>query len=224
MIALWSFPLWAAEAAFPSSPPISIDDTETVEKHHLELNLTLGFSGKAGAWESEAPLIDGNYGLSDNVHINAEIPYTFGQSEGQWTQGLGDAAIAIKYRFVHQEQFAWAIHPELAFSPMGEGHLAFTLPIVMNVAIGNKGLGMGLQVSHTFQADADSWGAALGLSHPLGEKGAWMVDYSQEAEGWLEVGYVRDEIFGMPAWTLLSSVGRSTQGNTSALLGLQFAK
>ena len=33
------------EPLFPSSPPLSIDDAETVEKGHWELNLTAGLAG-----------------------------------------------------------------------------------------------------------------------------------------------------------------------------------
>jgi hypothetical protein len=228
------------EVSFPSSPPISIDDTETVGRHHCELNLTVGFSGRPGSWETEAPLLDANFGLTDDIHVNAEIPYVFGVEDGAAKHGLGNAAVAVKLRVIHRERIQFAFHPAVALPPLPggvsyEAHagVSLTLPVVVDVAVGDRGAGVGFQLSRTFTgvARADDWGAAIGIASPVGACGALLFDYVQHAgpdralgEGWLEVGYVRGNLFGSEHLTLLSSLGRSTYGNTSGLLGVQISR
>lgn len=213
------------EASFPSSPPISIDDTETVEKGHVEINLTAGLAGSRTNWEAEAPLLDGNVGVTDNIHINAEIPFVFGAEDGQPSSGLGDAGIAVKLRVLHQERVQLALHPAIALP-----HLSLTVPVVLDVALGQGGTGLGLQLAHTFTPglEEDTWSAAVGLAHPLGDTGDLMFDLTAEAdthlqlgECWGELGYVRGDLFHQEWLTLLSSAGLSTQHNASALLGVQ---
>lgn len=231
-----AFAAEGVEASFPSSPPLSIDDTETVEKGHVEINLTAGFSGNGISWESETPLIDGNYGVTDNIHVNAEIPFVVGADDGQRSSGLGNAAVAVKLRVLHKERVQLAFHPAVEFPslPVGAydegGSLSLTVPVVMDVALGQRETGLGVQLARTFTkglAD-DSWSAAVGLAHPLGETGDLMFDVTVEAdshlalgESWTEVGYVRGDLFGKEWLTLLSAAGLSTQHNASALLGVQ---
>jgi len=226
------------EATFPSSPPTSIDDAETVEKGHVEVNLTAGFAGRRGAWESEAPLIDGNLGVSDNIHVNAEIPLVFGVREDGFGLGLGHAAVASKIRLVHGDRVQLAVHPavDLPALPWGaweRSPLELTLPAVIDVALGSGGLGMGVQLAHAWTPSTSEhgWSADLGLAHPLGAQGAGMLNLAGEAdgtfssaEGWLELGYVREALFGRDGVTLLSSAGLSTAGELEALLGVQLAR
>lgn len=229
MITLLSL-AFAEEAEFPSSPPIGIDDAETVEKGHAEINVTLGFSGTREEWETELPLVDANYGLTDNIHVNAEIPWVV---TGEGT-GLGRGAAAVKLRVLHRERVSLALHPAVEFPPIPKvslesaGSVSFTLPVVLDVAVGDHGGGLGIQCSHTFAADGDGWGAAVGFATPLADGHVLMVDYTQEAtaaleleEGWFEVGYVQEGLFNNPHLTLLSALGRSTQGRSSAMVGVQ---
>lgn len=226
----------AAEPVYPSSPPTSIDDAETVEKGHCEVNLTAGFSGNAKSWEAEAPLVDANLGLTDNIHVNAEIPYVLTGEGGAVSTGLGRGALAVKVRVLHLERVQLAFHPAVEFPPIpavsveAHGSASFTLPVVLDFAVGDRGAGVGVQLSHTFTGTwaNDGWGAAVGFATPLDDSSALMFDYTQEAtanlafgEGWFEVGYVHENLFGSEHLTLLSSLGRSTQDNTAAMLGIQ---
>ena len=227
------------EAAFPSSPPIGIDDAETVEAGHVEVNLTAGWSGRAEGWESEAPLVDGNLGLSDNVHINAEIPLVIQGGAGGLSAALGNAAVACKVRILHRPGLQLAIHPALDLpsfhqEPGATGEpLVLTLPAVVDAALGSGGLGLGAQLAHTWAPSTGEhgWGAALGLAHPLGETGVLMGDLTLETDGrlspgeaWGELGYVREGLFGREGLTLLSSAGLSVGGEAEALLGVQLAR
>lgn len=226
----------ADEPSYPSSPPISIDDAETVEKGHCEINLTAGFSGNATSWEAEAPLVDANLGLTDNIHINAEIPFVLAAEGRELTSGLGRGAFAVKVRVLHKDQVQLAFHPSVEFPPLpavsvdAAGSFSVRVPVVLDVALGERGAGAGVQVARTFTgADAtDTWDAAVGFATPLADASVLMFDYTQEAtanlafgEGWFEVGYVHENLFGSEHLTLLSSLGRSTQGNSAAILGVQ---
>lgn len=226
----------AAEPAFPSSPPIGIDDAETVEKGHCEINLTAGFSGSATSWEAETPLLDANLGVTGDIHINAEIPYVIGVDGGVFNSGLGRGAFAVKVRVLNGDRVHVALHPAVEFPPIAtvsyeaRGTASVTIPAVIDIALGQNGAGVGLQLSRTFTgtSGADSWGAAVGFASPLGDSSVLMFDYTQEAaanltfgEGWFEVGYVHEKLFGSDHLTLLSSLGRSTKDNTAAMLGVQ---
>lgn len=232
----------AVEAVYPSSPPLSIDDAETVEKHHAEVNLTLGFTGGRDGWEAEAPLVDANYGLTENVHVNAEIPLVLSGADGAVTAGLGRGAAAVKVRFVHTDRVQLAVHPAVELPPLPgvsadrEGTASVTLPVVLDVALGPSGAGLGVQLSHTFTGTTgaegwgaeDGWGAAVGFATPLATGTVLGFDYTQEAaadvtlgEGWFEAGLVHERLFGSEALTLLASLGRSTEGRTAAMLGVQ---
>ena len=226
----------APEPSYPSSPPIGIDDAETVEKGHCEINLTTGFSGKSGEWESELPLLDGNIGVTDNIHINAEIPYVVAQGDSSVVHGFGRGALAVKVRVLHRKRVQLAFHPAVEFPPLPavsiekSGNFTVTIPVVLDLAVGSAGSGIGLQLSRSFTRVAadDAWGAAIGFATPIDDVSDLMFDYTQEAdrsvhlgEGWFEVGYVRGNLFGSEHLTLLSSIGRSTLNNTNALLGVQ---
>ena len=224
--------------SYPSSPPISIDDAETVEKGHVEINLTAGISAGRASWEVETPLVDANLGLTDNIHINAEIPYVLAAEGGQAGSGLGRGAFAVKVRVLHKDRVQLAFHPSVEFPPVpaisldDAGSFSVRVPVVLDFAIGVGGAGAGIQLARTFTGASatDTWDATVGFATPLAESSVLMFDYTQEAaatvvfgEGWFEVGYVQDNLFGSAHLTLLSSLGRSTRNNSAAMLGVQIS-
>ncbi len=221
------------EPAYPSSPPISIDDAETVERGHVEINLTMGAEGGAEGWSTESPLVDANYGLTDNIHVNAEIPLTLVGGAAPVSVGLGQAAVAVKVRLVHLPKLQLAVHPAVALPPIPsvsvepDAPVTFTLPVVLDVALGDTGAGVGVQLSRTFSPEG-AWGAAVGFATPVADGSVVMFDYTQDAaadltlgEGWFEVGFVHERLFGAEALTLLTSLGRSTEGGSAAMVGVQ---
>ncbi|MEQ1506033.1 MAG: hypothetical protein ABMB14_27625 [Myxococcota bacterium] len=218
----------AAEVSFPSSPPLSIDDASTVDKGAFEINLTAGVAGGLAAWESETPLVDVNYGLTDDIHLNAEVPLVEAGGRGTTpTVRLGAPALAMKVRVLNHDRASLAFHPAVEF-PAGVAPIA-TLPVVLDLAVGRSGTGLGVELAHEFTSplSADGWIAAIGFAHPVGG-GDLMLDYAQSAdlkvrlgEGWFEAGFARGRLFGSDSLTLLSSAGISTAVNVSALLGVQ---
>lgn len=229
-------PVGEVEASYPSSPPIGIDDAETVERGHAEINLTAGVSGGPGGWEAETPLLDANLGVTDNIHVNAEIPFVVAGDGAGVASGLGRGAFAVKVRVFHRDRAQVALHPSIELPPIPAGSveragaISVRLPAVVDVALGERGAGAGFQVARTFtgSAGADQWDAAAGFATPLGPGGVLMFDYTQEAsanlvlgEGWFEVGYVHEALFGSEHLALLASLGRSTQGGSAAMVGVQ---
>ena len=79
-------------------------------------------------------------------------------------------------------------------------------------------------------AAGGGWGLKLGAARPVSENGVLSFDFAGEfdpdftpGEGWVEVGYVHENLFGSPHLVLLSSAGRSTLGQWGGLLGVQVA-
>lgn len=220
---------FAGEAAYPSSPPLSIDDAETVEKGHVEVNLSVGLEASADGWEVEAPLVDANLGVAKGVHLNAEVPLV----ETADGVGLGNVAAAVKIVVLDRPTCRLSIHPEVgfpAFPGIGADPSASweaTLPVIFDVALGDGGLGLGVEVAHTFTgtwAD-DDWTGMIGLGMPVSDDVALMVDYTQDAsmelrptDGWFEAGATIG--LGEHA-TGLVSAGRSTTDGARAFLGVQ---
>lgn len=224
------------EASYPSSPPISIDDAETVEPGHAEINLTIGGVFAKDAWEAEAPLVDANLGLTRDIHVNAEMPLALAGTAAGASVGLGQAAVAVKWRVVHRDRVQVALHPALVLPPLPGVALdpaagaSLTVPVVVDLAVGGSGAGVGLELAHTFTGTwkADGWQAMAGFATPLGAGTVLMFDYAQEAdavgalgEGWFEAGLVHERLFGSEHLTLLASLGRSTAARTAAMVGVQ---
>ena len=224
------------EPSYPSSPPISIDDAETVEAGHAEINLTAGGTVGRDGWELEAPLVDANLGLTSNIHVNAEMPLAFAGGTSPTAIGLGQAAVAVKWRLLHRDRVQIALHPAVELPPIPgvaaapSGRPSLTLPVVVDLAVGPSGAGVGLELAHTFTGTwvDDGWQAMAGFATPLSDGTALMFDYAQEAgatgvlgEGWFEAGLVHERLFGSEHLTLLASLGRSTEARSAAMIGVQ---
>lgn len=224
------------EAAYPSGPPISIDDAETVEPEHAEINVTVGGVVGGGRWEAAAPLVDANLGLTGNIHVNAEMPLAIIGDAGGAAVGLGQAAVAVKVRVVHRDRVQIALHPAVDLPSIpGAGvdptaGASLTVPVVLDLAVADTGAGVGLELAHTFTGtwSADGWQALAGFATPLAPGTVLMFDYAQEAgatgalgEGWFEAGLVYERLFGSDHLTMLTSLGCSTEARTAAMVGVQ---
>jgi hypothetical protein len=182
--------------------------------------------------------VDVNYGLTEDIHVNGEMPYILGEDAGANISGFGRAALAVKFRILRFDNFQIAIHPALEFPPLpiasvdSHGDFHYYLPVVFDFALGHTASGIGIQVSRSINQNGqdDIWGGILGIAGPIkfGEK--LMMDFSEEidsqfklGEGWLEISYVRNQVFGIAYVNLLSTMGISTIGNFTAMLGLQLS-
>ncbi|HTM45154.1 MAG TPA: hypothetical protein VL137_09385, partial [Polyangiaceae bacterium] len=105
-----------------------------------------------------------------------------------------------------------------------------TLPVIADLAIGNWGTGLGLQLSRSFSADvsAQNWQGGVGLAQSIDERNDLMLIYVQEterdfsfADGWCEASFVHRHLLGTDHLSLLSLLGRSTHNNSEILLGIR---
>jgi hypothetical protein len=117
-------PLWAAH-------PLITDDTGTQGKGKFQLELTgqydwdkddaEGVSVKASGTEAAVTL---SYGIVDNVDLVLSLPYLWGkEKEDDVTvydeNGIGDAALEVKWRLFEKEGFSLALKPGISF-PTGD--------------------------------------------------------------------------------------------------------
>jgi len=225
----------ATEAVFPG-PPVTIDDAETVEPKHLELNLTTSYSVRRAGWEGELLRVDANYGVLENVHVNVEVPFVVALDDDTHRRGFGTGSLALKLRLVHTETVQFTFHPALALAPFAnvsadpQGETSFTLPAVLDLALGHEGAGLGLQLSRSFARTAadDTWGAAIGFASPVGDRASVMLDYAHTAtpelrlrDGWFEAAFLRARLFGSEHLTLLTALGYSVYNHGMALVGVR---
>ncbi|MDP9109318.1 MAG: transporter [Pseudomonadota bacterium] len=127
------------------SPPMQTDDSETPGPGRWEVNLVLNgeFAGSDHAWQ--APLIDINYGIGDDLQLKYELPYMFTQtheddSDGTTrAHGIGDSVIGLKYRFFDDKKsgLSLALYPQVKFrtpgapSAVSENQTLVTLPFIL---------------------------------------------------------------------------------------------
>ncbi|HEY5047496.1 MAG TPA: transporter, partial [Rhizomicrobium sp.] len=118
-----------------AGPPYISDDPEPTDYQHFEIYAyTDGTTTRDGA-AGEAG-IDFNYGAAPDLQLTAVMPLGYeSPAAAQTTAGLGNIALAAKYRFLHQSDFGFdvAVFPRL-FLPSdwpyaGTRHTSFFLPV-----------------------------------------------------------------------------------------------
>ncbi len=121
-------PAWAG-------PPFVSDDPQPTESGHFEIYaFAQGTGGRRGAGASFG--IDFNYGAAPDLQLTAVLPIDKDMpSHGPSVSGLGNAELAAKYKFLHQEDTGWdvAVFPRVflpsASKNVGEQHASFLLPL-----------------------------------------------------------------------------------------------
>ena len=115
-----------------AGPPFVTDDPEPAEYTKFEINTamtgTYTKDGRSGAW----PNLDINYGLIPDVQFTVNLFASWSKAkDGKFYYGDGDSEIALKYRFIQEDEEGWV--PMVSFYPN----------IVLPTGDSKKGLGMG---------------------------------------------------------------------------------
>lgn len=195
----------------------------------VEVSVSTGWSGRPRSWQADAVSLGASFRLSDAFAVMAQGSYAVGSDRHVVRGGLGPASFALDVRPLLTNRIQLSLQPQLTL--VGPS-LTVTLPVLLDVALGDAGaglqveLGRGLTTGGSSGAWADgSWGAGVTVAAPLGDVSTVMLGYSQQAdaglalgEGWIQAGYAR--ALGADAVTLLCSLGRSTAGNSAASLGV----
>lgn len=132
----------------PDSPPLDTEDPGTRGCNGWELDVaTTGEFGDGQAWE--APRLELNYGIGDNVELTLELPYQLSRIGGMTTHGLGAAELGIKHRFYEDEsrELGLAFYPQVELAVPGtaladeEDEIEIELPLLFSTRIAKTSTG-----------------------------------------------------------------------------------
>ena len=112
------------------SPPMQSDDTGTPGPGNWEINVAISGELAGAEHRIEAPLLDINYGIGEDVQLKFELPYVLqaqmadtGADDGdvERAHGVGDAILGLKYRFYDNKTngLSLALYPQIKFRTPG---------------------------------------------------------------------------------------------------------
>jgi hypothetical protein len=132
--ALLAGTFFVSQAAL-AGPPYVTDDPGTTDYQHFEIYaFDAGTIARDGM--STTTGIDFNYGGAPDLQLTAVLPLEFDSPAHSGTvAGVGNIELAVKYRFLHQDDFGWdvSVFPRV-FLPsasrlVGDQHASFLLPV-----------------------------------------------------------------------------------------------
>lgn len=127
-----------------AGPPFMTDDPEPIEVHHAEGYVFATTDKGPGGRQVVLPAFEFNTSPVEDLHLHLMVPYLTVMPDGARQQGLGDAELGIKYRFVHETDS----HPQVGIFPMlevptgnadkglGNGRTWWTLPVWIQKSFG----------------------------------------------------------------------------------------
>lgn len=228
-----------ATAGAQGGPPMITDDPFTVGANNWEINLLPNIEHVRGSSLYEAPNLDINYGVGYRIQLKFETPWVVRKDDGQSTQsGLGNVGIGMRYRFIDESRYGFAMstYPAFEFSGtsssvrkgVADPTRSFFLPVEIAKTI--NGLGVNGEVGYLFEQGGEgSWQYGLLFGRDASEKvellgelhGSSPKDFS-DSEILINLG---SRIVMTNHVTLLVSAGRTLQSpgspTTIAALGLQ---
>ena len=102
-----------------AGPPLLTDDTGTPGDKHWEINIAFALDKRHREATYEAPILDFNYGVGDNVQFKYEVPWLVVHENGSGTKsGLGNSVAGVKWRFLDQERngLNMSVYPQFEFN------------------------------------------------------------------------------------------------------------
>jgi hypothetical protein len=95
--------------------PMITDDPGTVDKGFLELEVIFESQSTKNEDEFQAPLIDLDYGLANNLDVSFEFPYLIQKYTSQTRDRIGFIELGLKYRFYenNNQSFFLGVVPEV---------------------------------------------------------------------------------------------------------------
>jgi hypothetical protein len=104
-------------------PPMLTDDPGTPGNHKWEVNVAYTTERSHGNTNSETPLFDFNFGVGVAGELSFEFPWQLTSSSAIGRQqGLGDATLGYKYRFIDKGdgQLQVSLYPQYTFNSTHE--------------------------------------------------------------------------------------------------------
>src|SRR5690349_11970222 len=94
----------APSAFAQGGPPMITDDPGTPGNGMWEINIVSTFTQSGDGKTFEAPNIDLNYGLGNNIQLKFEAPWILMKKNGETLKsGIGNSLIGVKWRFIDEE-------------------------------------------------------------------------------------------------------------------------
>jgi hypothetical protein len=161
-------------ACAQGGPPMITDDTETVPKHHFEINTAYTMERGSDGTLFGVPDVDFNYGLNKRMQLRIEIPWVLLHNNGQPSlNGIGNTNIAVRWRFrdeTEKQRIAISMYPAFEFntsqSSVRRGLVdkgpSFLMPIQWQTQVGKFGING--DVGYRFQRGQDEmiYGVVVG--------------------------------------------------------------
>lgn len=96
-------------------PPLLTDDPGTPGNRNWEINSAYTVESRSGDSESEAPILDINYGWGDRIQLKFELPWVVQKEDGELRSGLGNSLLGVKWRFLDDDTHGLEIstYPQL---------------------------------------------------------------------------------------------------------------
>jgi hypothetical protein len=207
-----------------AGPPMITDDPAVPGSGNWEVNVALTGSHSADAWEGEAPLLDINYGVGENIQLKYEVPIVV-QHEEVTRSGLGNSMAGVKWLFhdaAGEDGWVISTYPQVEFRNPGshsvrrglaEEGTDFFLPLEFERSFGS--VVFGAEVGHDFRSRSrggDGWAGGIVLGTEIREGTELMAELHGESASSLGRNAVAVNFGGRFAlgthFALLASVGR----------------
>ena len=176
LISLWGVVVLPVSSALAQGgPPMLTDDPGTPGNRRWEVNIAFTVEESRAARTFGVPLIDANYGLGERLQLKIEAPWLVGGGEN----GLGNALLGIKWRFLDEEAHgvALGLYPQIGFRApaasrkrgLGEPHGEYLLPLSAQKQIGP--VSANAEIGFAYRPhDRDEWVYGLAIGREVSER------------------------------------------------------
>lgn len=162
------------------SPPMNTDDPGTPGHGRWELNFGAAHVRTASGTETELPIFDFNYGVTEHVEVTYAVAWLSQHANGAPREsGWTNSAVAMKWRFLDAGQggLSASVHPGIEFNNPGssserrglaERGVVFSLPVEVQYELGF--CTVNFEVGPIFHSgQADEWLYGLAIGRPVSE-------------------------------------------------------
>lgn len=169
--------------------PFQTDDPGTQGTGKVELDLFVQYTRFQGGSSGSLPGISFAYGITDNLDITLNVPFTMAGVDGVGTNvGIGDVSGGFKFRFIEEDTDGWrpamAIAPSVIFSSgsqargTGLGYTRAYIPVWLSKTFDDLTVfgGGGLNINQGTIAGVKQtnwWYAGLGATYQIND--SWTV-------------------------------------------------
>lgn len=173
-----------------AGPPFLTDDPQAAETGHWEIYAPLVEVAGRGTDFAGTMATEVNYGAAPGLQLALALPVAFTHDSSGWRWGAGDIAVAVKYRFYHDEDagLSVAIDPAMTLptgsNGMSAGKVTALLPVWAQKDIGPWSIfGGGGYAINPGAGNRDYWTGGIAVTRQFGERLLIGVEAYREGAG-----------------------------------------